>query len=744
MSIKFVSQFIFYYSTVSNVVYADQILYLKFPKLIYNLELNKQKSQIFVNDINKSIVDINSSVIDSNTKTKFDKKYKNDLVYEDNLSTRKNKIKTNKKNRKKTDLDKDDLFIDNNTIFTKESNSFLKSHKINKYKKKDKSIDQIKSAKNNVDFSFESTDSMSKDILIDTLLTVKELSLKLDKTESEIITYLFLKGISVTINDVIDIEIAKEVALNYNFNIIDKKEIKQIATRRLRISNDVTNLSKRAPIITIFGHVDHGKTTLLDAILKTNFVNQEYGQITQSISGYEIEYSYGSLPYKLLFLDTPGHEAFTSMRLRGAKVADIILLVIAADDGLKPQTLESIQYILEMDLPYIVVINKIDKENINIVKLKEDLVQHGILSQELGGNASIVEVSALTSKNIDLLLHNICSLSELQNLTTDIQLLAQGTILEAYLDSKQGVIAHIIIQEGILRIGDLVVAGNVAGKIKSLINIKNQKVKEAGPSSIIQVLGFSELPQSGIAFKVVNNEKEAKKYIDDFIKDNMQLFNKKVNLLNKRISLPSQVNLKDLKLILKTDTQGSLEAIMHAFSKISQSKVQISIINASSGNISNTDIDLALSTNALILGFNINVSSHINHSVKQKNLNLKIFYIIYDLIDYVTNCMLNLVDVDYEYTFIGSAVVQTVFNMNKGAVAGCLVNEGKLKKMCYIKVYTNNDLVYEGNLISLKRGKDNVDEVLQNNECGVMCDYNLWKKIDIIEAYDINYRPKFL
>lgn len=739
------SQFIYYYAIISNAIYSDDVLQLEYPKLIFKPELNQQKSIFVLNTIDKPIININSSIIDSNVNSKFDKKYKSDSVHEGDLNSKKNKAKTNKKNRKNTDLDKDDLFIDNNnTIFTRESKSLVKSHKINKYKKKNKSSDQIELLKKNEDALFINSyeGSINKDILINTPLSVQELSLKLHITASEIITYLFLKGICVTINDIIDIEIAKEVAASYDFNIVNKKDSQRIQVQPLQINNNINNLSKRAPIVTIFGHVDHGKTTLLNTILQNNLINQEHGGITQSINAYEIEYPYQSSLYKLVFLDTPGHEAFTSMRLRGAKITDIILLVIAADDGLKPQSIEAIEYILEMKLPYIVVINKIDKENVDILKLKEDLVQYGIVCKEWGGNASVVEVSALTSKNIDLLLHNICSLSEIQNLSADPQLLAQGTILEAYLDKKQGIIANIIIQNGTLKIGDLVVAGDVSGKIKSLINIKNQKIKEAGPSSIIKILAFSILPKSGIFFKAVKNEKEIKVCIDNFIKNNID--NSSINLLNTRVSLINQVNLKHFKLILKTDTQGSLEAIIYSFSKIAQSKVQISIINASSGNISTTDIELALSTNALIIGFNIDVSPYINHLVKQNHLNLKIFYIIYDLIDYITKCMLDLVDVEYEYTFIGSAIVQTVFNMNKGSVAGCLVNKGKLKKMCYIKVYTDNILVYEGNLLSLKRGKNNVDEVLQDNECGIMCDYTSWKEIDNIEAYDISYKPKFL
>lgn len=729
-------KYIYYYNIMSNFISSDKVLYLKYPKLVNTFKIETIKPQVLLNDLNESVNNIQQKTLDSNVTFKFDKKSKVTVNHENSPDNRKKKGKINKKNRQIHSIQNDDIFLDNNNTFTQTVN------KLGKYRKKEK----FKSSNINNINSSNDLSIINKDVVINIPLSIKELAEKLQLTDAEIITYLFLKGISVTINDVIDINLAKDVAKSYNFNVIDKllevESNNNIAINKLK--NNVQRLYKRAPVVTIFGHVDHGKTTLLDAILKTNFVQQESGGITQSINGYEVEWLYNSLSYKLFFLDTPGHEAFSMMRLRGAKITDIALLVIAADDGLKPQTIESIQYILEMKLPYIVVINKVDKNDINILKVKEELVQSGIVCEEWGGDALVVEVSALMNQNIDLLLYNICSLSEKQNLMADPTSLAQGTVLESYLDKKQGIIANVVIQDGTLKIGDLIVAGNTEGKVKNLFDSKNNKITIAEPSSIVQVLGFSKLPNSGVLFQVFHNDKNIKNSINNFVKSSNEIVSKKLKLLNKRVVLDNQSFLKKFKLILKTNTQGTLEAILDALFKIPQTKVQLNVISSDTGNISSTDIELALATDALIIGFNIDVSNYINNLVKQNNLNLKVFNIIYDLIDYIEADMLNLIEPEYNYTFIGRALVQTVFNMNKGFAAGCIVQEGKLKKMCYIKVYSNDLIVYEGFLTSLKQVKNDVDEVLQQNECGVMCDYTKWQNLDVIEAFELNEKIKSL
>nr|QCI05201.1 Translation initiation factor 2 [Centroceras clavulatum] len=714
------------------------------PKLIDNLTINLVSNT-------KSIVDINNNTIetqDTNNNTyhtnKFEKKYKSNSHTEDILEIKKKKNKSLKKNRKQINLEGDELFRNNNTqvILNQDSfnNDIVKVPKVNKNKKKSKNQDNSNLSEITI------SNNLNKEIFFDGPLTIQELSNKLNIPVAEIIKYLFLKGVSVTINQIIDIPIASEIATQYNFFVKDKdsnvlKDFEQKSTIQ-----SVNNKSiARDPIITVLGHVDHGKTTLLDSILDTNLVIKEFGGITQSIKSHEIEWLYNNKLYNLVFLDTPGHQAFTSMRTRGAQVTDIALLVVAADDGLKPQTIESIKYIFEKHLPYIIVINKIDKTGINTLKVREELAEYNILDESWGGNSIIIEVSALKKQNIDVLLSNICQLYELQDLKTNPNDFAVGTILETYLDIQKGPVTTLAIKDGSIKVGDFIISGNMYGKTKILINNKGKKVDRAFAASIIQMLGFSKLPQAGQSFNVVPSKQAAVDNINQNILLNKSI---QINNLNNRVSwqsITNNVNLKKINLILKTDTQGSIEAIVNAFNNISQKKVQINILSISLGNISNNDIELASASNSIIIGFNINISNQITNLAKQLSVSIQTFNIIYDLLDYVTATMLSLVEPEYSKLIIGKATVQDVFYINKGSVAGCLVIEGKLSKNCYISIYDNSTLMHTGTLNSLKRIKDDVNEVLQNTECGVLCNsYNLWKTGNLIEAYELKQKEKVL
>lgn len=723
----------------------NKIFLLVNPKLIENLK------QTLISDTN-NIVDINSNkILDRQDDTnniyninKFEKKYKSNSNAEDILDIKKKKHKLSKKSRKKISLDGEELFRNNNTkvILNQDSfnNDIIKVPKVNKNKKKSKSQD-INSLKD-----FEIQNTISQEIVLDNPLSIQELSNKLNIPVAEIIKYLFLKGVSVTINQIIDVPIASDIATQYNFVVKEKGPhlLKNFEDKSMTQSIDI-QLIPREPIITVLGHVDHGKTTLIDAILDTNFVTKEFGGITQSIKSYEIEWLYDNKLCKLLFLDTPGHQAFTSMRLRSTQVTDIILLVVAADDGLKPQTIESIQYILEKKVPYIVVINKIDKLGVSTSKVREELAKYNILDESWGGDSIILEVSALKKQNIDVLLSNICLLNELQVLKTNPNELAIGTILETYLDIKKGPVTTLVIKHGYLKVGDLIVAGNIYGKTKMLIDNKGNKINRAFASSIIQMLGFSELPQAGQSFNVMANKQD----VINQINKNLSLNEKTlINNLNNRVtwqSLTNNTDVKKINLILKTDTQGSIEAIINAFNNISQKKVQINILNISLGNISNNDIDLASASNSIIIGFNINIAPQVINLAKQLNVLVETFNIIYDLLDYITIKMLSLIEPEYNKVVIGKAIVRDVFYINKGSVAGCLVSEGKLSKNCYINIYNNSILIHTGTLNSLKRIKEDVDEVLQDIECGVLCnDYNLWKIGNTIEAYELKEKEKVL
>lgn len=733
----------------------DLVFTLTEPKVISNLVNNILPLNESLPTLDHNFIDLkeNNNNNNLNNVNRFDKKNKNVGHLEDILDIRKKKNKLQKKNRKQNVLESDELFINKSTgiLLNEENlnNDVIKVPKISKNKKKNDNkitINEIKDIQEtNNDNIYQ---SFSKEIVLHGSLSIQELSDKLNIPEAEIIKYLFLKGITVTINQVIDTVIIKDIASNYGILIKENVPNKAINTIKLaNLSNDSSQkLIERPPIITILGHVDHGKTTLLDAILQTDLVKKEFGGITQAIANYEVEFLNEKKLYKLVFLDTPGHEAFASIRARGTEVTDIILLVVAADDSLKPQTLEAIDYIIDNNLSYIVVINKVDKPDINTFKLREALTKYNIIDQSLGGDATIVEVSALKKQNINTLLSQICLLSSLKELKANPDQLATGTIIETYLDIKRGPVAILVIQNGSLKIGDFIVAGNLYAKVKIISNNTAEKLKSALPSSIVQILGFSTLPQAGESFYVVNNKKCAEYEVSLKQVDNQK---RQLNNLSNRITWNSNSNtvsnLKTLNLILKTDAQGSSEAIIKALNNISQSKVQINILQLNFGNISSTDVELASTTNSIIVGFNVNIVNKAYDLAKQLNIAFKTFNIIYEIIDHITINMLHLVEPEYDKLMIGKAIVQNVFYMNKGCVAGCIVTEGKLAKNASVYIYRNSAKIHSSILNSLKRMKDDVNEVLHDTECGVMCyDYNFWNIGDVIEAYELKEKEKVL
>lgn len=725
------------YQICTKSMLFDNVLHLISPKI---LESNVDKLLLSNNNF---ISSGNEFLKTQNLHNKFDKKNKTYTKVEDMIDVKKNKNKLSKRNKKIVAIEDKQRLIQRNSVLLNEEALNLEVVKTPKLKKKNKLKDDNKSEIIITNIN----NSEINQVIINKPLAIQELSIKLKIPAPEIITFLFLKGISVTMNQVVDIDIAKDIALNYKVEVINNQKLEEENVSFSNIEDSSALTFQRPPIITILGHVDHGKTTLLDSILKTNLVGQEHGGITQSITGYEIEWLYKEKEYKLVFIDTPGHDAFISMRSRGVQITDIALLIVAADDGLKPQTIESINHIFAKQLPYIVVINKIDKSDINILKIKEELAQYNILDKEWGGDACIIEVSALLNQNIDKLLSKLCELSISQALKANINKLAEGLILETYLKKQTGIVANLVIQSGILKVGDYIVSGGIYGRIKNLLNYSNQSIKQAHPSSIVQVLGFSSMPIAGNSFEVVANEKIARVCTLHNINKENTVFSS-LDLLNRRVTLDTNDTthkLKQLNLILRTDTQGSLEAILNAFARIPQSKVQLNVLNASSGNISNNDIDLAHTSNALILSFNMSISGSIKQKSKKLEVLIQDFNIIYDLLSYVQDSMLYLIEPEFDKVFLGSAIVQTVFNVNKKTIAGCLVNKGKLIKNAHIHVYRNNEMIYTCLLDSLKRMKDDVTEVNVDTECGVMCnDYDMWKQNDIINAYNLIEKKKIL
>nr|UAD85193.1 translation initiation factor 2 [Crassiphycus crassissimus] len=723
---------------------------LENPKFISNFKiLEIQSDQDF-----KSSLEIKTSVKNSDFNLKFDKKTKN--VFKQSID---NKVKLKNNKSDSFDLYHDHIFKKKNKskviVHTKDDlhNVVSESIKSNKQKKKEKIKKKLHlhvdnshiKTQQSTDFNSR-TDNENKSVIIDSPLSIEELSIKLQIPPEEIITGLFLQGIPVTVNKIVDISIATQVAQKYNFTVFNQNhEFKLDHQNKLQQINSSRSIN-RAPIITILGHVDHGKTTLLDAIRNTHFASEEVGGITQSISAYEVNWTYNSLDKQLIFIDTPGHEAFSSMRLRCAQITDVVILIVAADDGLKPQTIEAIDYILSKKLPCIVAINKIDKADVNITRVSEQLANYNILSTDWGGEILFVEISALKKINIDKLLAAICTLVESINLKADPSQLAQGIILEAYLNKTKGTIVNMVILNGTLKVGDIIVSGNAYGRVKKIINSVGYGLAIAGPSCILQVLGFHSIPQEGKYFHVVPNEKEAKRLIAENYSSNVMYKTK--NLLNSNAKLynyKNKTNVKNLNLIIKADTQGTIDAVIDSLIQIPQSKIKLNILTSSLGVISNTDVNLAYSAQALIIAFNINISNNILNAAEKLNVCLYKFFIIYDLIDYIRNYMLNLIDPEYDKSLIGQAKVETTFSINKGVVAGCIVESGKLKKNALINVYRSDQLVYEGIISSLKQIKNDVDEVIIGNECGIMCkDYNLWQSQDLIEVYELYEKPKAL
>lgn len=722
----------------------DDILILKNPKII-NLMKNKSSSNFLVNvdDILKT-----NEYVNNISSLKFDKKYKSSSSIDDKdlLKGKKTKNKVVKDKHKNNDVK--NFVRSQETLFDHESikRSNLKSRKASLRNKKTK----LKLEKHNISIKSPNSnnrennnDPLPKVLMLDGPISVQSLSSKINIHEAEIITYLFLKkSLSVTINQILDFDIALQVIEHYGFSLSEPSKDNFDNTNSILEIQDTDCISSRPPVITILGHVDHGKTTLLEAILKVSLVNKERGGITQSISGYEIVHRYNSQLYTLMFLDTPGHQSFKSMRLRGAKVTDIALLVIAVDDGVKPQTIECIQYIKEMSLSCLIVLTKSDKDINYVQKIKEDLANNGLLVDDWGGSTAFINVSAINGNNITNLLSKICDISSSMNLLANYKDRVCGIIIDSFIDKQQGSLTTLIVQNGTLNVGDIIASESCFGRVKSITNSFGKKISSAFPSYIVKVLCFSSPPNAGSTFYSFMSEKEAKKYCANYSISNENNFS--LMSLNARVSSDSYISKKNLTLLIKADTQGSLEAIIDLLSELSQAKVQINVISASLGNITNNDVELANSTSASILAFNINALPQISISIKKYELNFQVFYVVYDLFEYVKNLMINLLDPEYNHVLIGNLNVQSIFNMNKGFVAGCVVTSGKVRFNSFIKVYRNNLVVHEGLIISLKQIKKDVEEVLAPNECGLMSDFQDWHESDLIEVYDTIMREKTL
>ena len=573
-----------------------------------------------------------------------------------------------------------------------------------------------------------------KVIEINKLPNLKELSSQLKISLSEIIQKIIQFGTISSIDKEIPVNILKNIAKEYGYKMELSDKLK--SKSRLQKKDKAIKLIVKPPVVTVIGHVDHGKTTLLDAIRKTDVTKGEVGGITQRIGAYQIKIANN----KIVFIDTPGHEAFTTMRARGVKATDVAVLVVAADDGVMPQTVEAINHAKAANVPIIVAINKIDKANANVEKVKKGLAKYDLVSEEWGGETLMVEVSALQNKGIEKLLETISLQAEILDLKANPDIPAKGLIMETKLDKKRGIIASVLIQDGSLKIGDYFIAGLSYGKIRSLIDDKGKNIKKAGPSTPVGIVGFGKMPLAGDYFQIVPDDKLAKIIINEREEERRSKVVEKSELSLDNLFLEiKEGKIDKLNIILKTDTQGSLDALQEAIKKIKieNEEVKIDTIHAGVGNITETDVMLASASKAIIIGFNIRPDTNVQKIAKSEKVDIRLYKIIYDLIDEIKSALKGYLKPKIEEYICGQAEVREIFKIPKiGTIAGSYVLNGKISNNDNIRVIRDGKLIYEGKVSSLKRFKEDVKEVNTGFECGIGVEkFNDIKLKDILEFY---------
>lgn len=573
----------------------------------------------------------------------------------------------------------------------------------------------------------------TKTIVLPDNISVKELGERINIEPITIIKKLMEFGLMVNINADLDFESCKKLIKEFGFDA--KLEEKSYVKEFDEIEDDIKDLKPRPPVVTVMGHVDHGKTSLLDAIRQTNVTKREAGGITQHIGASQIEIG----GKQIVFLDTPGHEAFTALRARGAKVTDIAVLVVAADDGVMPQTVEAINHAKAANVPIIVAVNKIDKPTANPDRIKQQLAEYNLIPEEWGGDTIFVNVSAKTGEGVEQLLEMITLVAEMAELKANYKAKAQGIIIEAKLDKGRGPVATVLVQRGVLKTGDNIVAGTAYGKVRALIDSRGKRIKSAGPSIPVEVLGFSEVPNAGDVLFVVSNEKEAKAISEqqkEKLKDLEQNAPQRISL-NQLFEQLKKGEVKELNLILKADVQGSIEALKQTIEKCSTEEVQIQIIHCGVGAITESDVMLASASNAIIIGFNVRPDSNAKKLAEKEKIDIRTYRIIYDLIEDLEAALKGMLEPEYEEVILGRAEVRALFKVPQvGVVAGCFVTEGKITRNSMIRVIRQGIVINECKIASLKRFKDDVKEVVSGYECGIGLEkFNDIKEQDVLEAF---------
>ena len=567
-------------------------------------------------------------------------------------------------------------------------------------------------------------------------MTIRELAEKMKMQPSVIVKKLFMDGIMVTVNHEIDFEKAQEIALDYDIIAEPEEKVDVIEELLKEEEEDESLLVSRPPVVCVMGHVDHGKTSLLDCIRNTHVTDREAGGITQHIGAYVVTIN----GQKITFLDTPGHEAFTAMRMRGANATDIAILVVAADDGVMPQTIEAINHAKAAGVEIIVAINKIDKPSANVERVKQELSEYELIPEDWGGSTIFVPVSAHTGEGIDTLLEMILLTAEVEELKANPKRRARGLVIEAELDKGKGPVATILVQKGTLKVGDSIAAGACSGKVRAMMDDKGKRVKEAGPSTPVEILGLSDVPNAGEILVVTENDKEAKSFAATFVSENKNRLLEETKAKMSLDDLFSQIqagNLKELPIIVKADVQGSVEAVKQSLVKLSNEEVVVKVIHGGVGAITESDVSLASASNAIIIGFNVRPDATAKTIADQEGVDVRLYKVIYQAIEDVEAAMKGMLDPVYEEKVIGHAEVRQTFKASGvGTIAGGYVLDGIFQRNCKVRITRGEEQIYEGNLASLKRFKDDVKEVKAGYECGLVFeDFNDIQEEDKVEAY---------
>ena len=579
-----------------------------------------------------------------------------------------------------------------------------------------------------------------KTLVLPEKLTIKELADKMKVQPSVIVKKLFMKGTMVTVNQEVDYETAEEIALEFNCICEPEEKIDVIAELLKEEDDPEETLVARPPVVCVMGHVDHGKTSLLDAIRSTRVTDKEAGGITQHIGASVVSIN----GQNITFLDTPGHEAFTAMRMRGANSTDIAILVVAADDGVMPQTIEAINHAKAAGVEIIVAINKIDKPSANIERVKQELSEYELIPEDWGGSTVFCPVSAHTKEGIENLLEMILLTAEVLELKANPKRNARGLVIEARLDKGRGAVATVLVQKGTLKVGQPIACGSCYGKVRAMIDDQGRRVKEAGPSTPVEILGLSSVPEAGETFVAMDTEKEARAFAETYISEGKNEDTKAKMSLDDLFSQIQSGNVKELDIIVKADVQGSVEAVKQSLEKLSNEEVVVKVIHGGVGAINESDVSLASASNAIIIGFNVRPDPMAKTTADKENVDMRLYKVIYNAIEDVEAAMKGMLDPIFEEKVLGHAEVRQIFKASGiGNIAGSYVLDGVFQRGCKVRISRAGEQIFEGNLASLKRFKDDVKEVKAGYECGLVFEgFNDIAELDIVEAYTMVEVPR--